>query len=50
MQLKAVGVAFDVLDEFAGLIAEPADDGGKSRSCAFVVDRRNIASYARKQV
>ena len=32
MQLKAVGVAFDVLDEFAGLIAEPADDGGQGKA------------------
>ena len=31
-QLTAVGVAFDVLDEFAGLIAEPADDGGTRKS------------------
>ena len=31
-QLTAVGVAFDVLDEFAGLIAEPTDDGGQGKA------------------
>jgi SAM-dependent methyltransferase len=31
-QLAAVGVEFDVLDEFAGLIAEPTDEGGQSKA------------------
>ena len=31
-QLAAVGVGFDVLDEFAGLIAEPTDEGGQGKA------------------
>ena len=31
-QLAAVGVGFDVLNEFAGLIAEPTDEGGQGKA------------------
>ena len=41
-QLAAVGVAYDVLEEFAGLVAEPTDDGeqGKAAVSRMCIRRR----------
>ena len=42
-QLGAVGVGFDVLNEFSGLIAEPTDEGeqGKAAVSRMCIRRRS---------
>ena len=46
-QLAAVGVEFDVLDEFAGLIAESTDDGGQTKAAVSRMCIRRRSTYHR---